>query len=85
MRRVLSLWEVAPDVRVTFPSVQWPELCSCLPSPPEPVCWLELVGFLFFELFSTFCCYPTELPGAMFINKEESTVIAAICLLSTPT
>lgn len=37
-----GLWEVVPDVRRTLP--QCPVVCSCLPSPPEPVCWLEFVG-----------------------------------------
>ena len=32
-----------------LPSVQMPDLCSCLPSPREPVCWFELVCFSFFS------------------------------------
>lgn len=33
IRMVPGLFEVGPDVRVTAPSVQRPDLCSCLLSP----------------------------------------------------
>lgn len=75
---VPGLCEVVPEARVTPPSVQWLDLCSSLPSPTEPVCWLQFVGFGFvFSKLLNFSCDLAEPPGALSIDKEV-TVNAAI-------
>lgn len=77
---VPGLCDVVPDVRVTPPGVQWPDLCSRLPSPPEPVCWLEFVGLVVFppKMFQMSPVTWLSFRGAMFIDKGEVVVIAAI-------